>query len=215
MALPAKFGAEKLAELTAISKEIASCRRCDSQGLSVRHSGLMYRGHGGHRIMVVGIEPGESELTSGEAFTGPAGQQLMRWLIAAEIGNSRNELLKRCLFTSLRKCQVSDKRQTSRANGNCHAFLRRQRQVVNPTIIVTLGQEPLSELYGDGRSLYELVGSVYKESDLGEPSLFSEDSPVWVCPLPHPSPVNASIHIPKNKDALKSALKELGRLAND
>ena len=130
-----------------LASEIAACRRREQIGLSVRHAPIMNRGTG-REILVVGIEPGNTELQSGEAFSpsGLAGRRLVGWLIQAGIGNSRAEILKRTHMTSLCKCNIEKKSELSRAAANCFPYLEKQIALLRPRVVVTVGVEPLKML---------------------------------------------------------------------
>jgi uracil-DNA glycosylase len=93
--------AQRLAALQKLAVEISACRICDSYGLKVSHSQPMARGSG--RIgIVVGIQPGNTEIKTAAAFTGPAGKRLMAWLNQAGVGSTREEILESFYFTRVR-----------------------------------------------------------------------------------------------------------------
>ncbi len=64
----------RLSALNALSRQISECRRCDDSGISVRHGGPLERGQGS-RVLVIGIEPGGSEIAQSQAFVGPGGSK--------------------------------------------------------------------------------------------------------------------------------------------
>src|SRR5580698_4588003 len=90
--------------LERLAQRISQCRVCDDQKIQVRHSAsAMFRGFG-RLAIVVGIQPGNTEVENATAFSGAAGTRLMKWLVRAEVGRNREEICKRVYFTNLAEC---------------------------------------------------------------------------------------------------------------
>jgi len=193
--------------LTALSDEIGQCRRCDDARITVRHAGAMNRGVG-RDLMVIGIEPGNTELDTGEAFSGLAGRRLMDWLIDAGVGTNRTEILSRSHLTSICKCNIVSKHHLMRAAANCLPFLQQQIAIVNPGVCITLGSEPLRFLFGSGIELEDAVRRTWREADFGTLfQIFSTECKIL--PLPHPSPRSTWLNSEDHKMLLKDALSRL------
>src|SRR6267142_3225562 len=124
-------------DVAAIHVDIVACQLCDAGGLAVEHPTRMERGSGRH-ILVVGIEPGRTELASGISFSGPGGRRLMNWLRSAGLGDTPEEIRRNAYLTSLCKCRVVDKRQFNHVVRNCFPFLVRQISALEPRVCVTL-----------------------------------------------------------------------------
>jgi uracil-DNA glycosylase family 4 len=190
--------------LQQLANEITCCRRCDEQGFSVRHASRMNRGEG-REILVIGIEPGNTEMDTGEAFSGLAGKRLMAWLIQAGVGVNRDEILSRAHLTSLCKCNVEDKRLLVRAARNCLPFLQRQVEILCPRLCITLGAQPLRFLFGTDMDLETAVSNTWIESDFGNLfRLLPEGCKIVV--LPHSSPVSTWLNSEPHKNLLDAAL---------
>ena len=199
--------AAQQAALDRLTMRIAECRICDVQRIPVRHSAsAMFRGNG--RLgMVVGIQPGNTEVESSEAFSGAAGTRLVKWLIEAGIGPDREAIFNRMYFTSLAKCGSSNT-HTAALIRNCRLFLARQIEIVEPKVLITLGAGPLEHLF-PGSELESCVGHLFKEAEL-RPTMFPLlDEAARILPLPHPSPLSRWLNEPANKKKLTQALEAL------
>lgn len=146
---------ERLRELAV---EISQCRMCDRNAIGVVHAGLMRRGNG-YDLMVIGMQPGRTEVEKEEAFSGPAGFQLMCWLREATVGDNREEIFSRTYLTSLCKCQILDDGDFDNAFRNCFPFLKQQIELIQPRLCATLGRKALRTLFRYRGSLDKVVGS--------------------------------------------------------
>ena len=192
-------------QLDKLSSEISECKLCDRQGLDVFHSRLMIRGYGTWGI-VIGIEPGNTEIKRGEAFTGAGGKRLFKWLSDAGIGKTKAEIYQKIYFTSLLKCKTSDRAPMDACIRNCFPYLERQIGILKPQVAITLGAEPLQRLFGITVDLSGLIGEKYNERELTD-TLFPIFPPnTTILPLPHPSPLSRWTNIPINKERLAKAL---------
>lgn len=185
-----------------LEREIGKCKRCHiefPQCNWTKPSG-MQRGSYLARVMIIGLEPGNTEVESGVAFSGRAGRTLRSWF--ESIGLSESFISNDMYLTSLLKCssggQVKDK-----MIGNCRKFLAEQVKIIRPKVVIPLGSVCIKVLLGLRGDLRTIVGNVYKEHGLAK--LFPGD-PDFV-PLPHPSP-RSSWHS-KRRDLLLSALQLL------
>ena len=191
--------------LDILAREISQCRVCDEQRLTVEHCPPMQRGVGSD-LVVIGIQPGSTEQTTGEAFSGPAGINLIKWLQAAELGSTREDILKRVHLTSLCKCRVVRQSHFSRAWRNCAHFLTAQLRLLQPRLCATVGLPPLQYLFNYSGSLEDIVGDAYPEHELN-PSLFPMlPNGCSIVPLPHPSPVSRWLNSEAHCQLLDQAL---------
>lgn len=198
--------------LDQLADQISKCRRCDRKGVRVQHAPAMNRGTG-TAALIIGIEPGTTELTTGEAFSGVAGKRLLDWLQEAGLGQDRPEILKNCHLTSLLKCQPNSRRDFRSALNHCLSYLELQIQLLDPRVYVTLGKPPLEVLLDFRGNLTEVVGHVYRARELGKPSLFPIiPADRSVVPLPHPSPASPWLHADGNAERLGAALAALRTL---
>jgi len=158
--------------------------------------------------MVVGVEPGQTEIKTAEAFSGPAGKRLIEWLTRADVGNSRAAIMERSHMTSLCKCYVENKRLVPKAASNCFPFLKAQIELINPRVLVTLGAEPLHFFTNPDALLESCVGHIWQERDFGTLFPILPES-CQIVPLPHPSPRSTWLNEQGHRDLLAKALEAL------
>lgn len=125
--------AELYGELCAAAGQCRKCRLCES-----RKSVVMGEGDINSPIMFVGEGPGEVEDDTGRPFVGPAGQLLSKILMAA--GFDRQRLY----ITNIVKCRPPQNRVPAiEETIACQRWLEAQIAIINPRIIIALGNTPL------------------------------------------------------------------------
>jgi uracil-DNA glycosylase family 4 len=198
-----------LQSLNDLSVEISACRLCDSQKILLKHGPPMNRGQG-TLALVIGEQPGKTELKTGVAFSGAAGTRLMDWLKRAGLGNTREEILQLAYLTSLCKCSILRGSHFSNAARNCFPFLERQIDLICPKICLTLGAVPLRVLFDYNGPLDKLIGTVWEEKALVGERLFPVlPSGCKIVPLPHPSPMSRWMNSAANKERLYRVLDQI------
>ena len=117
----------------------ADCTRC---GLcETRHNVVFGVGNEDADIMFVGEGPGEQEDLKGQPFVGPAGKLLDDMLHMIGLDRSR------IFITNSIKCRPPENRDPMNTEKDaCSGFLRRQRALMKPKIIVCLGRISAMEL---------------------------------------------------------------------
>lgn len=202
------MGHDQFDSLIELEERILECRECEGGELEVVHPSGMTRGTGCD-FFVIGEGPGNTEIACGEAFSGKGGERLMKWLINAGIGETREQLFSRGYFTSLYKCGLTNPRNKKLVIRKCLPHLFRQLDVNNPSCVVTLGSEPLKALFDFDGQLSEVIGRAWEETRFHN-RLFPILSPtVTIVPLPHPSPRSRWLNSPENKAKLQEALVTL------
>ncbi|WOL38836.1 uracil-DNA glycosylase [Pyramidobacter sp. YE332] len=116
-----------------------AANRCEQCGLCrSRKNVVVGEGSLTSRIMFVGEGPGEVEDNSGRPFVGPAGQLLTRILEAAKF--SRDDVY----ITNIVKCRPPNNRVPEIEEVlSCQRWLEAQIALLQPQIIVCLGNTPL------------------------------------------------------------------------
>lgn len=142
-------------------------RRCTDCPLSMgRTNAVPGEGAANAPVMFIGEAPGYHEDRQGRPFVGPAGQFLEGLL--ASIGMTRDQVF----IANMIKCRPPQNRDPLPAElSACSKYLDRQIELVNPSLIVTLGRFSLARFFPgetitrsrgkvrqkDGRNIYPVM----------------------------------------------------------
>ncbi len=119
--------------LTQIAKEVSVCTRCALH--ASRKKAVPGEGPAHAEIMFIGEGPGFHENEQGRPFVGAAGQFLDQLL--AQAGVTRSDVW----IGNVVKCRPPGNRDPLPEElSACDAYLERQIEAINPSIIVTLGR---------------------------------------------------------------------------
>lgn len=137
-----------------LGKRLDDCHRCP---LALERTHLVFgEGRVPAELMLVGEAPGEVEDETGRPFVGPAGQLLTQ--ILASVGLSREEVF----ITNVVKCRPPGNRVPTRQEMEaCWEWLAAQIGLVQPKILVTLGNTPTRWLLNRPQGINELRGRFY------------------------------------------------------
>ena len=129
--------AERRAALEAIAAEVRVCTRCRLH--EGRTRAVPGEGHPSTEVVFVGEGPGMNEDREGRPFVGRAGDLLVRLL--ASIGWRRDDVF----ITNVVKCRPPENRDPAPDEiAACEPFLRRQLEVLDPALVVTLGRHSMA-----------------------------------------------------------------------
>lgn len=107
-------------------------------------------------VMFIGEGPGEAEDESGHPFVGPAGKKLDE--VFASVGISRSDVF----ITNVVKCRPPNNRVPAKTEMEvCFPFLEAQIALVNPSLIVTLGNVPTQWLLDGVAGITKARGRFY------------------------------------------------------
>lgn len=124
---------QRRAALEAIAAEVRTCQRC--RLAQQRTKAVPGEGHPDTEVVFVGEGPGQNEDQQGRPFVGRAGELLVKWL--ASIGWRRQEVF----ITNIVKCRPPGNRDPEPDEiAACAPYLRRQLEVLDPAVVVTLGR---------------------------------------------------------------------------
>ncbi|MGH7639628.1 MAG: uracil-DNA glycosylase [Candidatus Dormibacteria bacterium] len=210
--------ASAASRLRSLHQRIAGCHRCVEAGALERAAPVLAVPTVS-RLVLVGQAPGRVEEGSGRPFSGRAGRILFRWLERAGLGQEE-EARRRVYLTSITKCfpgpapSGGGDRRPSRVEAElCRPFLTRQLQILDPWLVLLVGQMALAHFLGPipmeravGRVL-DPGGEPWSVEAAGRSSL----RPLFL-PLPHPSGASRWLNDPEHKLRLEEALTALGRL---
>ena len=109
------------------------------------------------RLLFVGEGPGREEDLAGEPFVGRSGKLLDR-LMLEEIGITRD----RCYIANVVKCRPPQNRDPAPIEIEaCRPYLEEQITLINPTVVVTLGNFATRLLLDRPEGIRALRGTVY------------------------------------------------------
>jgi uracil-DNA glycosylase family 4 len=147
--LPAEERRELLKEVYAQAKV---CTRCPELA-ATRKTVVFGAGNADADLMFVGEAPGASEDEQGVPFVGRAGKLLSTLL--EEVGLKRDDVF----IANVLKCRPPGNRDPLPVEiENCQGYLRRQVELIQPTVICTLGNFSTKLLRGDPTGITRLHG---------------------------------------------------------
>ena len=174
--------------LEEIKTAVTSCKLCSigCQEVAGCNSNV-FSNMTNSKIMVIGQNPGETEVKLGVPFVGMSGK-FFDSCIKEVLGIERSALY----ITNTVKCYTQGNRApTNEETANCRAFLDKEIEVIKPKIIVTLGNPALKQITG-------YVGITKWHGQI----ILSLRYKTPVLPLYHPSPLNT------NKPAIREEFKQ-------
>jgi uracil-DNA glycosylase family 4 len=147
--LPAAERREALKEVFAQAR---GCTRCPELA-ATRKTVVFGAGNANAELMFVGEAPGASEDEQGVPFVGRAGKLLEQLL--GEIGQQRTDVF----IANVLKCRPPGNRDPQPIEiQNCQEYLLRQVELIQPTVICTLGNFSTKLLRGDPTGITRLHG---------------------------------------------------------
>ena len=152
LAPPAPTLARSSETFEAIQSDVGDCVRCPlHQG---RTNIVHTEGNRKARLMFVGEAPGADEDMQARPFVGKAGQLLTR--IIESIGFKREEVV----IGNINRCRPPGNRPpTTEEAATCKPFLLREIAVVQPEVIVVLGNTAIKNLLGTKEGVTKLRGN--------------------------------------------------------
>jgi DNA polymerase len=147
--------ADMIVTLAAVAELAQDCQRCQ---LAQSRTNLVFGEGDPHaQLMFVGEGPGEVEDQTGRPFVGKAGQLLTQILQA--VGIRREDVY----ITNVVKCRPPGNRVPTKAEMDaCWDWLEAQIALINPRIIVTLGNAATQRLLGRSEGIGQLRGKFYR-----------------------------------------------------
>ena len=148
-------GHSKVETLYDLCQQNSECQRCTLG--PTRNQFVFGSGNGGSLLLFVGEGPGADEDRLGLPFVGKAGKLLDRMI--GVIGLVREDVY----VTNVVKCRPPNNRNpTSDEIAHCMGILERQIELVNPKLIVTLGNVPTQALLPGSPGITKSRGSLKK-----------------------------------------------------
>lgn len=148
-----KLGKEN-EELIRLHKRILRCRKCEL--FKDRTNAVPGEGNPHTGILIIGEAPGKSEDIQGRPFVGRAGKVLTE--ILTEAGIEREDVF----ITNIIKCRPPGNRVPKQKEVEaCRDFLHRQVELIEPALLVALGQSAFRTLTGIKGKMEDHHGKIY------------------------------------------------------
>jgi uracil-DNA glycosylase len=189
-----RTAAERRELLKAVYEEARGCTRCPLH--QTRTTVVFGAGNADADLMFIGEAPGANEDRMGLPFVGQAGKLLDKML--AEIGLDRKEVW----ICNTIKCRPPNNRDPHPNEIEaCNDYLRRQVDLIEPTVICTLGNFSTKLLRADSTGISRLHGR--EEVRIIGPRA------VRLYPLYHPA---AALYTPSMLEALRTDFHRIPEL---
>jgi uracil-DNA glycosylase len=184
--------AERREALKEVYAQAKTCTRCPELA-ATRKTVVFGAGNADAELMFVGEAPGASEDEQGVPFVGRAGKLLETLL--GEIGIERKDVF----IANVLKCRPPGNRDPLPVEiDNCQGYLRRQVELIQPTVICTLGNFSTKLLRGDPTGITRLHGQA-EVLTLGKRA-------VHLYPIFHPA---AALYTPRMLETLREDFMRL------
>lgn len=146
------LSAAHVVTLAALNARATACTRCP---LREKRTNVVFgEGNPHARVMFVGEGPGEVEDKTGHPFVGSAGQKLDE--VFASVGITRDDVY----ITNVVKCRPPGNRvPTKKEMEACYPYLEAQIALINPGLIVTLGNTPTQWLIPSAGGITKVRGT--------------------------------------------------------
>ncbi len=186
---------ERREDLKEVLAQARECQRCPELA-ATRRTVVFGAGNADAELMFVGEAPGASEDEQGLPFVGRAGKLLDKLL--EEIGMARAEVF----VANVLKCRPPGNRDPLPVEiENCQVYLRRQVDLIEPTVICTLGNFSTKLLRGDPAGITRVHG---------QPEVIAlGHRAVRLYPIYHPA---AALYTPRMLETLREDFTRLPSL---
>ena len=172
---------ERSAALETIAAEIRTCTRCRLH--EGRTKAVPGEGHPSTEVVFVGEGPGFNEDRQGRPFVGRAGDLLVRLL--GDVGWRREEVF----ITNVVKCRPPDNRDPQPDEiAACEPYLRRQLEILDPALVVTLGRHSMGRFMPGAR-----IGQAHGTTRPADPATGAADATVFA--MYHPAAALRSLEV--------------------
>lgn len=158
------------------------------------------------KVLLVGQAPGPREGSFGKPFAWTAGKTLFRWF-EESMGIDEETFRQRIYMAAVARCFPGkangggDRKPDSEEIVRCRTFLEREVAILQPELVLAVGQLAIVEVLGrevGGKKLDQLVGKIVETTWHGVT--------LDVVPLPHPSGASPWHKMEPGKTLLANAL---------
>jgi len=180
-----RSAAERREDLVALYKEVAACERCPLH--ATRTKVVFGAGNADADLMFVGEAPGQQEDLQGLPFVGRAGKLLDQLL--GEVGLTRDQVF---IANVLKSRPPGNRDPQPEEIAACRPYLDRQIELIEPSVICTLGNFATKLLTRSPRGITQVRGRPQVHEVGGRT--------VRIYPLFHPA---AALRTPRVLDELR------------
>ena len=183
-----------------IAKVCKKCKKCPLY--QTRTKVVPGEGDEKAKVIFIGEAPGEEEDLEGIPFVGKAGQLLTRILKSVDI--KREDIF----ITNMLKCRPPGNRNPSKSEiETCLPYLEAQIALINPKIIVTLGNVPTQFLLESTQGITKMRGQWFDW--LGEIKIFPMFHPSYLLRNESTAPGSPKARTWQDIQTLKEAIDNL------
>lgn len=141
--------------LSNLEKAVAGCKKCRLH--ETRTNTVFGEGPANADFMIIGEAPGEREDEQGLPFVGAAGRELD--IVLELAGIDRKDIY----ITNVVKCRPPGNRNPDMDEiESCIGYLKRQLEMINPEVIILLGNVALSLVTGTASGITKMRGKKMK-----------------------------------------------------
>jgi uracil-DNA glycosylase len=160
------------------SKLVGACESCTRCDLSkTRTNVVVGSGPVPCNLMIIGEAPGEKEDLEGRPFVGKSGQLLTQILGSAGIDREKGVYIANTV-----KCRPPKNRDPQASEiESCTPFLIRQVELIQPKVLILLGNPSLKTILGSAFTITKSRGKWFKA-----PVSYMAD-PLYIMPMFHPA----------------------------
>lgn len=181
-----------------LASQVSGCQACELSKL--RKQAVFGQGDKNAALMIIGDMPTEEDDALGHAFSGEAGALLTAMLKA--MGYQREQVY----LTNIVKCRTEQKQEPGNESAtSCEPYLLRQIKLVQPKLILALGNFAAQRLLKSKSTMTRLRGQFHYVEGISAPVLVTY----------HPAYLlQAANEKRKAWEDLQMAMKELGLSTN-
>jgi len=170
--------------LAVLHAEFDACKACPKMVGPVVHGPAVVS-----KILLIGQAPGPREGNLGRPFAWTAGKTLFKWMEQAT-GANEETFRERVYIAAVARCfpgkaftkkgvMIGDRRPDKDEIARCGRFLSREVNILEPELVLAVGQMAIEASIGHAGKLDEIIGRKQRTTFYGRE--------LDVIPLPHPS----------------------------
>lgn len=190
----------KESEINELRQRVNSCQKCDLY--KTRHQPVIGDGSYDASILFIGEAPGFHEDKKGLPFVGRAGKILDELLLS--IGLNRSDVF----IANILKCRPPNNRNPKKDEiVACTEYLDRQIEIIQPSILVPLGNFACSYIFEKFGVTYDKISRIHGEIFQKNTLLGS----LFIIPMYHPA---VATYNPQKKSTLLKDMQTIQNLTN-